>query len=112
AKADSAIKMDPERWEAYALGTAALTAMNECEAATQYIMEAYRLAPPPKRSGVTDLLKGCLRSKETRPQEVTASSASPSALSQAGIVLWKSIETSTSAADFAAYLKQYPHGVY
>jgi hypothetical protein len=60
-----------------------------------------------------DLRKQCaLAEAGVAPSASQAPATNQSATTQAEIVLWKSIENSTNADDFKAYLTQYPNGAF
>jgi tetratricopeptide (TPR) repeat protein len=117
---EAAIKLNPERWEAYALAGGALMNLKRYEDAADRLSKAIEIAPENKKNALRDLRKQCALaetspataavSTSTANQTLTAQAAP--AATQAEIVLWKSIENSTSTDDFNAYLSKYPDGAF
>jgi len=115
SSAQLAIKMNSRRWEAHALAGGALMNLKRYEEAADELSEAIARAPVEKQPVLRDLRKQSLLAEAGAPSHETQTAA-PAPLStpttQAEIVLWKSIESSSSADDFEAYLRQYPHGAF
>jgi hypothetical protein len=111
ASGEGAIKINADRWEAYALVGGALMNLKRYEEAADKFSKAIEKAPEAKQAALRDLRRQCLLSesggspapKETVPAATT---------SQAEIVLWKTIEHSSNPADFEAYLTKYPTGAF
>jgi tetratricopeptide (TPR) repeat protein len=117
--ASSAIKLDADRWEAYALAGGALMNLKRYEEAADDFSKAIDHASEAKQQGLRDLRKQCFAAESGNPRSLSTPSttatnaSSPEATTtQAEIVLWKSIENSTHPDDFNAYLKQYPNGAF
>ncbi len=112
-----ATKLAPEKWQAYALTGGALMNLKRYEEAADQFSEGIRLAPESKKLQLRDLRKQCVMAEEGALSPVPAASQ-PAAVSgtatttQAEVVLWKSIETSSDRTSFEAYLQQYPSGAY
>ncbi len=117
SNAQSAIKLNVNRWEAYALAGGALMNLKQYEKAADQFSKAIELAPQAKQTGLRDLRKQCLLTEAGASQNfaitpaptVTAVAATTT---QAEIVLWKTIENSSNLADFQSYLDQYPNGAF
>jgi hypothetical protein len=60
ANAQSAIKLNPDRWEAYALAGGALMNLKRYEEAADDFSKAIERAHEPKQAGLRDLRKKCL----------------------------------------------------
>jgi tetratricopeptide (TPR) repeat protein len=114
--AQSAIKLNADRWEAYALAGGALMNLRRYEEAADDFSHAIDHAPEAKQTGLRDLRKQCLLAETAATPNTMPQLASPTAqtatTTQAEIVLWKSIENSPSLSDFQTYLDQYPHGAF
>jgi tetratricopeptide (TPR) repeat protein len=111
ASAASAIKVNAGRWEAYAVAGGALLNLKRYEEAADQFSHAIDRAPEAKQEGLRTLRKQCLSAgsgASPSPPPAVPSSAT----TQAEIVLWKTIEHSTSIEDFQSYLRQYPSGVF
>lgn len=111
-----AIKVTPDRWQAYALVGGALMNLKRYEEAADNLSRAIDRAPTTKQSGLRELRKQCVMAETGVPapagQPPIASQPQVTSTSQAEIVLWKSIESSASRSDFEGYLKQYPDGIF
>jgi hypothetical protein len=121
ATANSAIKAAPDRWEAYALAGGALMNLKRYEEAADDFSKAIDRAPEAKQQGLRDLRRQCFAAEsDAAPPTATpglaqqpAPAPAPSGTTtQAEIVLWKSIETSTNPDDFKTYMRQYPNGAF
>jgi tetratricopeptide (TPR) repeat protein len=124
ASAASAIKVNADRWEAYAVAGGALLNLKRYEEAADQFSHAIDYAPEAKQEGLRILRKECLSAELGSPSSPSQSvSSGPSvppspgpsqsaSTSQAEIVLWKTIENSTNPADFQSYLTQYPNGAF
>jgi formylglycine-generating enzyme len=111
AAGKAAIKMSPERWEGYALVGGALMNLKRYEEAADTLSKAIERAPQSKQPTLRDLRRQCLLAESGSPA-VANTPAPATTTSQAEIVLWKSIESSTNLADFESYLAQYPNGAF
>jgi tetratricopeptide (TPR) repeat protein len=120
ASGEKAIKLNPGRWEAYALAGGALMNLKRYEDAADRFSKAIDLAPETKQSGLRELRKQCAlaeagvaapKSPATTPNEPNQVPVSPPA-TQAEVVLWKSIENGSNQSDFEGYLRQYPNGTF
>lgn len=107
---ESAIKMNADRWEAYALAGGALMNTKRYEEAADKLSEAIKRAPEAKQAALRDLRRQCLIT-ESGPAPA-AKQSNPAATTQAEIVLWNSIENSGNPDDLDAYLKQFPAGAF
>jgi len=111
--AQSAIKLNADRWEAYALVGGALMNLKRYEEAADDFSKAIERAPEAKQQGLRDLRKQCLIPESVpSPNSNAASAVTESQTTQAEIVLWKTIENSHDPANFGGYLRQYPKGAY
>jgi tetratricopeptide (TPR) repeat protein len=114
--AKSAIKLNVERWEAYAVAGGALLNLKRYEEAADDFSEAIKHAPAAKQDGLRDLRRKCLLAEPGASPSPSASTspapAPPTATTQGEIVLWKTIENSANYADFQTYLSQYPNGAF
>lgn len=113
--AQSAIKLNADRWEAYALAGGSLMNLKRYEDAVDDFTKAIERAPEVKQQGLRDLRKQCLLAESgvsPSPAATPAPATAPASITQAEIVLWKSIENSTNPADFQSYLDQYPVGAF
>jgi len=114
--ANSAVKLNADRWEAYALAGGALMNLKRYEEAVDNFGKAIERAPEAKQQGLRGLRKQCLLAEAgAAPAAVPPSSSAatqPAATTQAEVVLWKSIENSTNPEDFQTYLSQYPQGAF
>jgi tetratricopeptide (TPR) repeat protein len=112
-----AIKLAPDRWQAYALTGGVLMNLKRYEEAADQFSEGIRLAPASKQAQLRDLRKQCVMA-ETGVAPPAWGTNQPSAATsaptttQAEVVLWKSIENSTTQSDFQAYLNQYSGGAF
>jgi tetratricopeptide (TPR) repeat protein len=111
ASGNAAIKMSAARWEGYALVGGALMNLKRYEAAADTLSEAIKRAPESSQPVLRDLRRQCLVAESGSPAAGNAL-APATAMSQAEIVLWKSIENSRNPADFQTYLDQYPQGAF
>jgi uncharacterized protein len=114
--ANSAIKLNATRWEAYVLAGGALMNLKKYEEAADQFGHAIDHAPEAKQAGLRELRRQCLLA-ETGASPSTSSTpaiapAQPAATTQAEIVLWKTIQDSKNVDDFQAYLQQYPNGAF
>ena len=110
ASGEAAIKMNADRWEGYALAGGALMNLKRYEEGVDRFSHAIDRAPEAKQTALRDLRRQCLLAESgtsTAPKETP-----PATTTQAEIVLWKSIENSTTPADFQSYLDQYPKGAF
>jgi hypothetical protein len=114
--ARSAIKLNTERWEAYALAGGALMNLKRYEEAADNFSHAIDHAPDAKQTGLRDLRKQCLLAESgTAPATPPPAASEPvpsQRTTQAEVVLWKTIENSTNPDDFKSYLDQHPHGAF
>jgi tetratricopeptide (TPR) repeat protein len=119
ATGEQAIKLDPSRWEAYALAGGALMNLKHYSRAATDFNEAAKRAPQAKQSALLNLRRQALLEAAGITQPSAAAPATTSQpppasapVTQAEIVLWESIKNSTNPADFQTYLQQYPHGAF
>jgi tetratricopeptide (TPR) repeat protein len=112
ASSTAALKLNAERWEAYALAGGALMNLKRNEEAADFLSKAIERAPETKQSGLRDLRHQCFAAVSTTSSVEKKTIAPETNTSQAEIVLWKSIENSTNPDDFRAYVKQYPSGAF
>jgi tetratricopeptide (TPR) repeat protein len=111
--AEAAIHMSAQRWEGYALSGGALMNLKRYEDAADRLSKAIERAPQDKQTTLRSLRRQCLVAEAGMPAMSEAPRPSREATTtQAEIVLWKSIESSTNAADFRSYLDQYPAGAF
>ena len=112
--ARAAIKLNANRWEAYAVAGGALLNLQRYEEAADNFSEAIKHAPETKLAGLRDLRRKCLLAEAGAPatQAASASPAPSATVTQAEIVLWKTIENSPNPNDLQAYLQQYPNGAF
>jgi len=108
---ESASKNRPDRWEGYALVGGALMNLKRYEEAADALSKAIDRAPEAKQAALRDLRRQCLLAESGTSPTTTAATAT-STISQAEIVLWKSIENSSNPNDFSSYLSQYPGGAF
>jgi tetratricopeptide (TPR) repeat protein len=116
---ERAIKLDDSRWEAYVTAAGGYSGLGLYDDAIGLLQMALPRAPEDRKAAVRDALQESRRAlnqssanpspKVQQGQRETGAAGSPT---QAEIVLWKSIEKSSSPDDFTGYLKQYPNGVY
>jgi hypothetical protein len=109
ASAEGAIKLNSERWEAYALAGGALMSLKRYEDAVDKFSDATGRAPEAKQQALRELRRQCLLAEST-PALATKEARPPT--TQAEIVLWKSIENSKNVQEFELYLKSYPQGAF
>jgi WD40 repeat protein len=118
ATSEQAIKVDPRRWEAYALAGGALMNLKRYEEAADDFNEALKRAPQDKQPALSNLRRQALLEAAGVAQPSAATSApsqapaAPAPVTQAEIVLWESIKNSTNPADFQSYLQKYPNGAF
>jgi hypothetical protein len=111
ASAEGAIKLNADRWEAYALAGGALMNLKRYEEAADRITKAIERAPDAKQTALRDLRRQCLLAESGLPPSPKESGpAAPT--TQAEVVLWKTIENSSNPDDFRAYLRQFPNGTF
>ena len=111
AASEEAIKMNADRWEAYALAGGALMNLKRYEEAADKLSKAIERAPEAKQTTLRDLRRQCLLS-ESGVSPAAKEPTQEATTSQTEIVLWKTIENSSNPHDFEAYLKQYPNGAF
>ncbi len=89
----------------------AYSSQSRFEAAATMLQAALVRAPEARKALIIDALNETRRALAAppMPSPPTGGSAAPT---QAEIVLWKTIEKSTSPADFSGYLAVYPNGLY
>ena len=109
ASGEAAIKVDPSRWEAYALTGGTLLNLKRYEEAADRLSEAINRAPEGKQPALRDLRRQALLAESGTP---AAEKKNAAGISQAEVVLWKSIENSQRSEDFQAYIKAYPNGAF
>jgi tetratricopeptide (TPR) repeat protein len=115
---ETAIKLNPQRWEAHALVGGALMNLKRYEEAADQFSEAIKFSPQAKQGPLRDLRRQCVLAESASPDTTRSATAAPvkeqssSVTTQAEVVLWKSIEGSRSQSDFQEYLSQYPNGAF
>jgi tetratricopeptide (TPR) repeat protein len=112
AASQRAIKLDKSRWEAYAVAGGALMNLKRYPEAEDDLSKAVELAPDSKKPPLRDLRRQCVLAESGVTPSPNPPPAAAASTSQAEIVLWKSIENSSSSDDFKAYLAQYPNGAF
>jgi len=113
ASGEQAIKVDPARWEAYALAGGALMNLKRYDEAIDDLGKSIGHAPAEKQPGLRDLIKQCVLAESGGATSASpAPQPQPASTSQAEIVLWKTIEGSQQPSDFRGYLSQYPNGAF
>jgi tetratricopeptide (TPR) repeat protein len=80
ASANAAIKLNAQRWEAYAISGGALKNLSRCDDAVKRFNRAAQLAPADKQSGIEDLKNQCLEvvSHQSSTAGVASSVSGPS----------------------------------
>ncbi len=122
-ESQKAIAAAPSRWEAYVVAGGALQMEQQYDKAVDDFTQALKLAPAAKQTGVKNLLEKCIRAQVAAQSAPAPSSttlapplvpepASEASVTQAEVVLWKSIQNSTNLSDFQAYLQRYPNGAF
>lgn len=120
-ESQKAIAAAPSRWEAYVVAGGALQVEQQYDEAVDDFTKALEHAPSAKKAAVRVLLEKCILAQtaaHSNPAPATTAStpaaqpASESSVSQAEVVLWKTIQNSTNPSDFQAYLQQYPNGAF
>jgi tetratricopeptide (TPR) repeat protein len=109
--AEAAIHQDASRWEGYALAGGALMNLRRYEEATDMLSKAIERAPEQKQPALRELRRQCLVA-DSRPSAPATTPVPAATISQAEVVLWKSIESSHNSGDFQTYIDQYPHGAF
>ena len=112
-----AASLDDRRWEAFLAAASAYSKQSLYDDAVGMLQAALVRAPEDRKPLIRDAIDEARRalSAALPPpplQSVVAPPASPRPLTQAEIVVWKSIENSKNAADFQGYLDAYPNGPY
>jgi hypothetical protein len=109
-----AIELDPSGWEGHLIAAGAFQAKKRYDESTDEFFKALDRAPESKKAGIRALLEKCMREKVTASaagDQTAISAAKPEiTVSQAEVVLWKSIENSANPDDLRAYLSRYPDG--
>jgi tetratricopeptide (TPR) repeat protein len=108
---EAAIHEDASRWEGYALAGGALMNLKRYEEATDMLSKAIEKAPESKQPALRELRRQSLVA-ESRSSATAATPVPAATISQAEVVLWKSIESSHNSGDFQTYIDQYPHGAF
>ena len=120
-ESQEAIASAPSRWEAYVVAGGALQVEKQYDKAIDAFTHALKLAPQAKQAAVQGLLEKSKTAQATAhttpapaitPSTSAVQPASESSVSQAEVVLWKTIQDSTNPSDFQAYLQQYPKGAF
>jgi hypothetical protein len=113
AAAKQAEHLNASRWEAHAVAGGALMNLKLWDAAADELSLAITAAPESKKATLRDLRKQCvLADSGTVPTSRSVASSPKSGITQAEVVLWKSIEHSTNADDFRGYIQGYPQGAF
>jgi tetratricopeptide (TPR) repeat protein len=107
----SAVKTNPAGWEGYTLEGGALMRLKRYEEAADAFSKAIERAPEGKQPALRELRRQCLQTAASSAQ-IASTQPEVATTTQAEVVLWKSIETSTNVADFQSYLSQYPQGAF
>ncbi len=120
-ESQEAIAAAPSRWEAYVVAGGALQVEHQYDSAADDFTKALEYAPEAKKAAVRGLLEKCIRAQDAAqatPAPASTASTPPAqpaletSVTQAEVVLWKTIQDSTSPSDFQAYLQQYPNGAF
>ena len=109
--ANEAIHLNADRWEGYAVAGAALMSLKRYEEAADKLSDAIQRAPETKQPGLRDLRRQCLTAESAGLPTAKQGGTVPTT-TQEEIVRWKTIENSANAADFQAYLIEYPQGAF
>jgi hypothetical protein len=104
-----ATRTDNDRWEGYALSGGALMNLKRYNECAEELQKAIKRAPETKQPGLVGLRQQCL---SARPKAESGNKHNSGAVTQAEIVLWKTIENSTNKDDFLSYLNEYPNGAF
>jgi tetratricopeptide (TPR) repeat protein len=107
---EAAVHQDATRWEGYALAGGAFMNLKRYEDAADRLSAAIERAPDDKKAALRELRRQCLVAESG--SSAAATTPVPATISQAEIVLWKTIESSSHPSDFQAYLSQYPNGAF
>jgi tetratricopeptide (TPR) repeat protein len=107
---EAAIAKNSTGWEGYALKGVALMDLKQSDEAADALTLAIGRAPEEKKAALRDLRRQALTG--AAPSAPSAPSVPEASVSQAEVVLWKSIENSENQKDFNAYLAQYPNGAF
>ena len=113
--AQQAITLDAGRWEGYALAGGALMNLKRYEEAADRLSNAIERAPQSKQDGLRELRRQSFAAESGSAPTAGGSAAQPAveaSVTQAEIVLWKSIENSNKLTDFKTYLFEYPNGAF
>jgi hypothetical protein len=118
--AERAIRLDKDRWEAYALAATAYSSQSLYDDAIGMLQLALPRAPEDKRPLIREALADARiqLAAASGPPSTGATLATASkpvsqpatAPTQAEIVLWKTIENGSNPEDLKAYLEKYPNG--
>ncbi len=119
-ESQKAIDSAPSRWEAYVLAGGALQVEQQYDKAVDDFTQALKLAPAAKQAGIKNLLEKCIQAQTAAQAAPSSTAVSTQAaqpalegnVTQAEVVLWKTIQGSQDPTGFEAYLKQYPTGAY
>ncbi len=115
-ESQKAIAMVPSQWQAYVVAGGALQVEQQYDKAIDDFTKALEYAPEARKDAVRGLLEKCVKAQDaaqtTPAQTPAAQPASESTVTQAEVVLWKTIQNSTNPSDFQAYLRQYPNGAF
>ena len=100
--AEAAIRASAQRWEAYALAGGALMNLKRYEEATDYLSKAIERAPQDKQAALRGLRRQCLVAEAGVPPAIAPAPqpSSEATITQAEVVLWKSIEFSANPPIF------------
>jgi len=110
--AQAAVRQDGAQWKGYALLGGALMNLKRYEDAADAFSRAIERAPAEKAGELRELRRRCLTSEESGTASSRPHPDVPAPVSQAEVVLWKSIENSNNGDDFRSYLRQYPEGAF
>jgi tetratricopeptide (TPR) repeat protein len=118
ATGEQAIKLDPNRWQAYALAGGALMNLKHYARAAASFSEAAKRAPQAKQAALLNLRRQALLDAAGVASPAPPAAAPPVApaaaapVTQAEIVFWESIKDSKNPADYQTYLARYPQGAF
>jgi tetratricopeptide (TPR) repeat protein len=123
-ESEAAIRLNDKRWEGYVTAAEGYSAQGLYEDAVGMFQMALVRAPEEKKDLIRDAIADARKSASApaaaaaKPQPAAPAPPAPpahtpdAAPSQAEMLLWKAVESSTHAEDFKAYLQKYPDGVF
>lgn len=111
--AEKAIQLDPNRWEGYVLAANSYSAQLLYDDAVGMLQIALLRAPEDNKRLIREALADARKRVNSSPVPTKSTAAQiPSSPSMQEIVLWKSIEKSSTPVELRAYLTQYPNGAF